>query len=138
MPKWLHDHQTGKATLRAGQLAILDEASLAGTHTLHRIAAAAAVAGAKVLLVGDPAQLAAIDAGGAFTLLAQGSRRRGRADRCPPLPPALGSAATLQLRDGNPAVLDAYSQHGRLRDGDAEQMLDAAYTAWRNDLAVGK
>ena len=49
---------------------IIDEATLAGTLTLDRLTALAAEAGAKVLLVGDWAQLQAVDAGGAFPLLA--------------------------------------------------------------------
>ncbi len=40
--------------LRAGQLVIVDEASLAGTFALDELVAAAGDAGAKVLLVGDP------------------------------------------------------------------------------------
>ncbi|HMO11453.1 MAG TPA: AAA family ATPase, partial [Actinotalea sp.] len=43
-----------------GQLVILDEASLAGTLPMDRIAACVGEAGAKLLLVGDWAQLSAI------------------------------------------------------------------------------
>lgn len=48
---------------------IVDEASLAGTFALEELVSAARGAGAKVLLVGDPAQLSAVDAGGTFDLL---------------------------------------------------------------------
>ena len=48
---------------------MVDEASLAGTLSLDRITHLAAEAGAKVLLVGDYAQLQSVDAGGAFSLL---------------------------------------------------------------------
>ena len=44
---------------------IVDEASLAGTFALDELVSAARDAGAKVLLVGDRAQLSAVDAGGA-------------------------------------------------------------------------
>src|SRR5699024_2692656 len=67
--KWWTNHQLHGATFQAGQLVIVDEASLAGTLSLDRITAAAADAGAKVLLVGDYAQLQSVDAGGAFNLL---------------------------------------------------------------------
>ncbi|WP_370325932.1 MobF family relaxase [Euzebya sp.] len=136
--KWLHDHHAGRAQFRAGQLVVVDEASLAGTHTLHRIATAAADAGAKVLLVGDSAQLAAVDAGGAFAMLV-GDRddvaeltsvRRFHHD--------WEKDASLRLRNGDPAVLDDYSQHGRLHGGDTDTMLDAAYTAWQTDLTAGR
>jgi ATP-dependent exoDNAse (exonuclease V) alpha subunit len=41
--------------LRAGQLVIVDEASLAGTFALDELVTAPETAGAKVLLVGDHA-----------------------------------------------------------------------------------
>ena len=68
--KWLHEHDRGRAAFRKGQLVIIDEATLAGTLTLDRLTGLAAEAGAKVLLVGDWAQLQSVDAGGAFALLA--------------------------------------------------------------------
>lgn len=55
--KWLHDNRQGYASMRSGQLVIIDEASLAGTLTLDRICTVAMHADAKVLLVGDWAQL---------------------------------------------------------------------------------
>ena len=55
--------------LTPGDLLIVDEASLAGTFALDRLVAQARQAGAKILLVGDPAQLGAVGAGGAFGLL---------------------------------------------------------------------
>ena len=67
--KWWQNHLATGETFRVGQLVILDEASLAGTLSLDRIAGLAADAGAKVLLVGDYAQLQSVDASGAFGLL---------------------------------------------------------------------
>lgn len=67
--KWWQTHQTTGATFEAGQLVIVDEASLAGTLSLDRITGLAEWAGAKVLLVGDYGQLQSVDAGGAFSLL---------------------------------------------------------------------
>ncbi len=48
---------------------IVDEASLAGTFALDELVEAAHDAGAKVLLVGDQAQLSAVEAGGMFGAL---------------------------------------------------------------------
>ncbi|WP_370325523.1 MobF family relaxase [Euzebya sp.] len=136
--KWLHEFAAGRVALRAGQLLIVDEASLAGTHTLHRLATATADAGAKLLLVGDPAQLAAVDAGGAFRLLATDRDDIAELTDVRRFHHDWEKHASMQLRDGNSAVLDTYAAHGRLRDGDTEAMLDAAYTAWQADLAAGK
>ena len=138
LAKWLHDHHAGNATLTAGQLVIIDEASLAGTRSLHTIADHAAVVGAKVLLVGDPAQLASVDAGGALQLLARDRDDVAHLTDVRRFTQPWEAAATLQLRDSNPTVLDTYAQHDRLHDGDSEQMLNTAYTAWQHDQAEGK
>ena len=138
LAKWLHDHHAGNATLTAGQLVIIDEASLAGTRSLHTIADHAATVGAKVLVVGDPAQLASVDAGGALQLLARDRDDVAYLTDVRRFTQPWEAAATLQLRDGNPTVLDTYSQHDRLHDGDTEQMLNTAYTAWQTDQAAGK
>lgn len=117
---------------------ILDEASLAGTLPMDRIAACVGEAGAKLLLVGDWAQLSAIDAGGAFGLLAR--------DRGPGVP-ELGAArrfahawereASTRLRVGDPSCLDDYEAHDRLSAGDHPAMVDAAYLAWATDERAG-
>ena len=129
--------ETARWQLRPGQLVILDEASLAGTVTLDRLAAQAKVAGVKILLSGDWAQLGAVDAGGAFRLLAT-----ARDDA-----PELGAIrrftnrwerdASRRLRTGDAGVLPQYAHHDRLRDGDDDSMLDAAYAAWLSDERAG-
>lgn len=136
--KWLHENRQGRATVRAGQLVIIDEASLAGTFTLDHICTLAVRAGAKVLLVGDWAQLQSVDAGGSFRMLVE-----DRAD-----PPELADVhrfehawekeASLDLRNGRLQALDAYGSHDRIVGGDADAMTDAAYTAWLADIAAGR
>ncbi|SDU77097.1 MobF family relaxase [Jiangella alkaliphila] len=136
--KWWHDHRTRGSTFTAGQLVIVDEASLAGTLSLDRITAAAHRAGAKVLLVGDYAQLQSVDAGGAFSLLVHDR------DDAPELfdvyrfTQRWERTASLQLRHANPDVIDTYLEHDRVLDGDTDAMVDAAYTAWRADTRAGK
>ncbi|TSI14229.1 AAA family ATPase [Brevibacterium aurantiacum] len=135
--KFLYEHERGRWDFQSGQLVLLDEASLAGTLTLDRIAEHAGQAGAKLVLVGDPAQLSSVETGGAFGMLV-----RHRA-----APPTLTDArrfvhewektASLDLRRGKTAVLEDYENHGRLVDGSIERMLDAAYTAWQHDRGEG-
>ena len=50
---------------------VIDEAGLTGTRQMERVLSAARDAGAKVVLVGDPEQLQAIEAGAAFRSLAE-------------------------------------------------------------------
>jgi conjugative relaxase-like TrwC/TraI family protein len=123
-------------SLHPCQLLIVDEASLAGTLGLDMLIAQARATDAKVLLVGDHAQLSAVDAGGAFHLLTE----RGR-------PVVLSSLwrfshkweadATRQLRTGRPAALDAYFEHDRVSAGPSEAMLEDGYTRWQDSEANG-
>jgi ATP-dependent exoDNAse (exonuclease V) alpha subunit len=122
--------------LHPGQLLIVDEASLAGTLDLDAIVTQARAAGAGVLLVGDQHQLSAVQAGGAFGLLARRTRtaelsglwrfqHRWEAD------------STRQLRHGDPTALDTYAACGRVHDGDHDAVLQAALAAWRADTDAG-
>jgi len=135
--RWLALHNHTGLEFHQGQLVIVDEASLAGTFTLDRIAGLADQAGAKVVLVGDWAQLQAVDAGGAFTMLVA-----NRAD-----PPELSDihrftnpwekTASLMLRHADPAAIDQYDAHERLADGELDQVTAEAYEAWRDDTRRG-
>jgi len=133
------DEAIAARSLRAGQLVIVDEASLAGTFALDELTTAAGAAGAKVILVGDWAQLSAVDAGGAFGLLV-----RDRGDLAPQLSDvrrfhaAWEKAASVELRLGRPGAIDAYQAHGRVLGGERTEMLDALYAAWKTDIAAGR
>lgn len=141
--KWAHEHIKGRWNLTAGQLVIVDEASLAGTMILDLLTAHAADVGAKVLLAGDPAQLTAVDAGGAFGMLVR-DRNNAEGDGAPELADIRRfksrweRTASLALRRGDTDVIDVYSEHGRIVDGDHDQVLDAAYRAWQTDVAAGR
>jgi conjugative relaxase-like TrwC/TraI family protein len=116
---------------------LVDEAGMIGTHQLHRLLHAAERRDCKVVLVGDPAQLPEIEAGGAFARLTRQpaalhldghGRQADQWER----------DALMALRGGNPAAaLDAYRKHDRLhltadRD-DLKATLVADYVAARRD-----
>jgi Ti-type conjugative transfer relaxase TraA len=61
-----HGWQQGRDLLTSGDVLVIDEAGMVGTRQLERVLSHAAEAGAKVVLVGDPQQLQAIEAGAAF------------------------------------------------------------------------
>ncbi|MGI9360663.1 MAG: Ti-type conjugative transfer relaxase TraA [Parasphingorhabdus sp.] len=61
----------GREPLGENDVLVIDEAGLAGTRQMERVLSAARDAGAKVVLVGDPEQLQAIEAGAAFRSLAE-------------------------------------------------------------------
>ncbi|MGJ4993738.1 Ti-type conjugative transfer relaxase TraA [Bradyrhizobium sp. HKCCYLS3077] len=61
-----HGWGQGRDLLRSRDVLVIDEAGMVGTRQLERVLSHAAEAGAKVVLVGDPQQLQAIEAGAAF------------------------------------------------------------------------
>ncbi|MFC4245151.1 MobF family relaxase [Gryllotalpicola reticulitermitis] len=140
---WLHGRRRGILAdiegwrLHAGDLLIVDEASLAGTLSLHALAQHTAEVGAKMLLVGDWAQLTAIDAGGAFGMLA---RTRDDTPELTALHRFRNSwerSASLQLRLGEEDSITAYARHGRILPAPQDDVLDAAYHGWLADKARG-
>jgi conjugative relaxase-like TrwC/TraI family protein len=136
--KWVHAHTHDGWVLQAGQLLIVDEASLAGTFTLDTIATHAAEVGAKVLLVGDWAQLSAVDSGGAFGMIARDLAPAPELSDVRRFHNEWEKTATLGLRVGDITTIDTYVEHGRVVGGGLETVLDAAYTAWRADLKAGR
>jgi conjugative relaxase-like TrwC/TraI family protein len=136
--KWLDTHERTRATFRKGQLVIVDEASMAGTLSLDRITALATEVGAKVLLVGDYAQLQSPTAAGAYAMLVHDR------DDAPELTAVhrfiheWEKGASLGLRHGRTESIDAYAKHDRITAGDTEAMIDAAYRAWRSDALAGR
>ena len=136
--KWWQTHLQTAETFNANQLVILDEASLAGTLSLDRITRLAADAGAKVLLVGDYAQLQAVDAGGAFGLLANDRDDVAELVDVHRFTHEWEKRASLDLRHGRAGVLETYAEHDRIVDGDTEAMTETAYAAWRTDERAGR
>lgn len=123
--------------LRPGQLVIVDEASMAATMDLDYITAAAR-AGAKVLLVGDWAQLSPVQAGGAFRLLADTRRDAPALHDVRRFRHEWERAASLKLRAGRPSVVAAYVHHGRVESGSREDMIDLIFDGWLTDVTAGR
>jgi Ti-type conjugative transfer relaxase TraA len=61
-----HQWSEGRELLTSRDVLVIDEAGMVGTRQMERVLSHAADAGAKVVLVGDPQQLQAIEAGAAF------------------------------------------------------------------------
>jgi conjugative relaxase-like TrwC/TraI family protein len=124
-----------KWTLSAGQLLIVDEASLASTFNLDELVSAASEAGAKVLLVGDPFQLASIDAGGMFTTLVNARPDAATLSSIQRFSERWEAEASVALRAGRDAAFFAYASHERIVDGNRDQLLEQIYAAWSRDIA---
>ncbi len=66
-----HQWIQGRELLDARDVLVIDEAGMIGSRQMERLLSAADKAGAKVVLVGDPEQLQAIEAGAAFRSIAE-------------------------------------------------------------------
>lgn len=67
----LNDLEAGRVQLGPSSAVVVDEAGMVGTRNIHRLLQSTTAAGAKLVLVGDPRQLAEIEAGGLFRALAR-------------------------------------------------------------------
>ncbi|HEY3548767.1 MAG TPA: MobF family relaxase [Propionicimonas sp.] len=124
--------------LHPGALLLLDEASLADTRTLaHLTGQAEAVAGVKILLVGDPAQRGAIGAGGAFAMLVnRGPTAQLRTLRRFTHP--WEARAVLALRHGSTSAIDTYAEHRRLHAGTYDELVNQVAQATATALGAGE
>uniref|UniRef100_UPI0025989179 MobF family relaxase n=1 Tax=uncultured Ornithinimicrobium sp. TaxID=259307 RepID=UPI0025989179 len=153
LAKYLHHTPAGSASpetgttsavvgaVAPGTLVLIDEAGMAGTRDLAAVVRHVVDAGGSVRLVGDDQQLAAVAAGGIFRDLAEQGHAHGTNATLTELhrftDPSEG-AATLAIRDGDPAALDHYLDHGRIHTGDTGDVVEAAYAAWNADKDAGR
>ena len=128
--------------ISSNQLVIVDEASMASTMHLAELVHQVEEAGAKILLVGDHRQIDAVEAGGALELLSTqtGAHQLSSVWR---FKEEWEKEISLKLRhvkndtEAN-EILATYEQHGRLKNGDDEQMLEQAFTNAYRAVTEGK
>jgi conjugative relaxase-like TrwC/TraI family protein len=130
--------EVDKWSLRSRQLVVVDEASLAGTFALDTLTEQARNAGAKVVLVGDWAQLSPVEAGGAFHMLVHDRDLAPELADVRRFTHAWEKAASIDLRVGHPDAVDGYQEHAKIEGGDRDSMLDLLYDAWRVDVGAGR
>ncbi len=129
-----HGWGQGRDGLTTRDVLVIDEAGMVGTRQLERVLSNAADAGAKVVLVGDPQQLQAIEAGAAFRSIHErhggaeiGEVRRQRED--------WQRNATRYLATGRTGhALQAYRSHGMVHEAQTrEQARDDLIERWDRD-----
>lgn len=140
--KLLHAYDSGgvvpdRLVVGAGTVILVDEAGMAATPELDRVVALAADRGAVVRLLGDPAQLQAVGAGGVLRLIdAQvGAAHLEHVHR---FATAGEAEASLRVREGHPDGLAFYIDTARTTGGTSEAMAEDLYAAWWNDTTAGK
>ena len=109
-----HQWAQGRELLNDRDILVIDEAGMVGSRQMERVLSTAQDVGAKVVLVGDPQQLQAIEAGAAFRSIAEHHGgveiteiRRQQVD--------WQRDATRHLATGRTAeALQAYNEHGAI------------------------
>lgn len=135
----LRDLDRGEVSLSSRSVFLVDEAGMVGSEHLARLIGHADEAGAKLVLVGDPEQLGAIEAGGLFSAIAQRTepvhldeviRHNHELDR---------DAAKL-IRDGQGReALSLYQSEERVTvAGNAEERRVAMVEDWWQSFAKGE
>ena len=116
-----HGWARGRDQLTRNDVLVVDEAGMTGTRQMERVLSHARDAGAKVVLVGDPEQLQAIEAGAAFRSIAErhGAAeitevRRQREDWQKEATRALATGRTGE-------ALDAYAAHGMVHAAETRE-----------------
>ncbi len=130
-------HRAGIATgIENGSLLLVDEAGMASARDLADLTRLATDAGAVVRLLGDPQQLASVEAGGVLRDLADltGAPFLEKVHRFA----TPGEAdASLLLRSGNAEALDWYAENDRIREGMAHELTGMVFDAYVADVEAG-
>ncbi len=119
----------GRDQLTSRDVLVVDEAGMIGSRQMERVLSAARTAGAKVVLIGDPEQLQAIEAGAAFRALAD---RHGAAEitTIRRQHEAWQRDATRELATGRTeAALDRYAVAGMVQAADTREAARAGLVA---------
>jgi len=121
--------ESGRLTLTAGTLFVIDEGSTMPVDDLAKIIDLAEKRNCKVFITGDHQQLAAVEAGGGMAMLAN---HLGYTQLAVPVRFAeeWERDASLRLRAGDKVALEEYAQHGRITGGDREEALAQARQAY--------
>lgn len=140
--KLLHAHGTGDPVpdglrLDASTVVLVDEAGMASTPDLDALVALARQHGASVRLLGDPAQLQAVGAGGVLRLIDTQVGAAHLQDVHRFATPGEAEASLL-VREGDARGLDFYVDAGRTLGGTREAVSEDLYAAWWTDTQAGK
>ena len=123
--------------ISAGDVLVLDEASMLSTADLALLMDYADRAGALVLPTGDTHQLGPVEAGGMFAaLIAElGAAELAEVMR---FDAHWERDASVRLRAGDFSAVAAYDRRGRIRSGDRETAYNRAAGAWLADHLHGR
>jgi hypothetical protein len=125
--------------LDARTVVVVDEASMANTHDLDTLVTTAGRAGAKVVLVGDPAQIGVIRGPGGLLAALANVGHALDLNGVHRFTQPWEAEATLGLRRGDPRVLTAYQENGRIHASiGTDDAVTAVHGHWAAERAAGR
>jgi conjugative relaxase-like TrwC/TraI family protein len=132
--KLLHEHQrldgpSKRFDLPSGSTLIVDEAGMVSTSHLAHLTRLADRKHWRVALVGDSMQFSAIGRGGMFQHLLD-THEGIELDTVRRFHNPWERAASLQLRRGNPDIINTYDTHYRIQHGTSTRMDRDAINQW--------
>ena len=114
----LNQLRTGQTRLDRRSIVVIDESGMVGTRTLDALSAHTAAAAAKLVLVGDTAQLPEIDAGGTFRALTQQTLSPALVENRRQIHPWEIAALDHLRHQQVPDAVNAYATEGRIVTAD--------------------
>ncbi|HXM71132.1 MAG TPA: AAA family ATPase, partial [Thermoanaerobaculia bacterium] len=132
-----HAWDKGRDLLHGGTVLAIDEAGMVDARQLSRVLDQAQARGAKVVLLGDPAQLKAIGAGDAYRGLLETHPSVSLETIRRQVEPWQQQASEHLAAGRVPTALDAYDQAGRLHWTDTRAELVARYMIDRAEHPAG-
>lgn len=106
-------------------LIVIDEATQVSMHDLDSILRHAGATDAKVVIIGDPVQLPAVESGGGFAMIT-GKLGYAQLNEVARFSHEWEGDASLRLRNGDIEALRQYDEHGRLHAGTHDEMAEHA------------
>lgn len=124
--------------IEPGAMLLLDEAAMASTKDVAALVEIARDRGAVVRMVGDPAQLDAVESGGLMRLVASETNAPELTDVVRFGDDTAQAHASIGIRSGEPDALQFHADKGWVHGGDREEMIAAAVDDHFADTDAGR
>ncbi|MBB1049175.1 relaxase domain-containing protein [Dietzia cercidiphylli] len=124
--------------IEPGAMLLLDEAAMASTKDVAALVEIARDRGAVVRMVGDPAQLDAVESGGLMRLVASETNAPELTDVVRFGDDTAQARASIGIRSGDAGALQFHADKGWVHGGDCEEMIAAAVADHFADTDAGR
>lgn len=121
-----------------GAMLLLDEAAMSSTKDVAALVEIARDRGAVVRMIGDPAQLDAVESGGLMRLVASETNAPELTDVVRFGDDTAQAAASIAIRSGQASALDFHAGKGWIHGGGRDEMIPAVVDDHFTDVEAGR